>query len=192
MLLLRALAAAPSKTHHGHPLRAEEDWSGSPLAKAVSVFLDARVARGERLTAADLATLDVGLQPLVTELLEGATQATRAALAPALDQWRHESIDTDFFRELGRVVQIEDHPQATLVGSRAAAVDAVAAALSPRSPRSVLLVGEQGVGKTTLVVEALRRLEQPWFAFQATATEVMAGQIYIGEIEGRVRRSSTG
>ena len=51
----------------------------------------------------------------------------------------------------------------------------------------MLLVGEQGVGKTTLVVEALRRLEQPWFAFQAAATEVMAGQMYIGEIEGRVQ-----
>ncbi len=187
VLLLRALAAAPGKSIMAILSAAEEDWSNSPLAKAVSEFLDARVARGERVTAADLATLDAGLQPLVTELLEGATEATRAALTPALDQWRHESIDTDFFRELGRVVRIEDHPQATLVGSRAAAVDAVAAALSPRSPRSVLLVGEQGVGKTTLVVEALRRLEQPWFAFQAAATEVMAGQIYIGEMESRVR-----
>ena len=51
----------------------------------------------------------------------------------------------------------------------------------------MLLVGEQGVGKTTLVVEALRRQEQPWFAFQAAAAEIMAGQSYIGELEGRVK-----
>ena len=50
----------------------------------------------------------------------------------------------------------------------------------------MLLVGEQGVGKTTLVVEALRRQKQPWFAFQASAAEVHAGHAYVGELEGRV------
>jgi ATP-dependent Clp protease ATP-binding subunit ClpC len=186
-LLLQALAVVPTRSMLAVLEAAQEDWSGSPLATDVSKFLDARVAQGERLTTAELAKLGVGLQPLVAELLEGATSATRTALTPALDQWRQQSIDTSFFRELGRLVDLDDHPQATLVGSRAAAVEAVTAALSPRSPRSVLLVGEQGVGKTTLVVEALRRLEQPWLAFQAAATEVMAGQIYIGEMEGRVR-----
>ena len=187
VLLLRALAVVPGKSMLAVLEAAEEDWRGSPLAAAVSVFLDARVEHGERLSAAELATLDVGLQPLVAELVEAGTTATRTALAPALDKWRQQSIDTGFFRDLGRLITINDHPQATLVGSRAAAVDAVAAALSPRSPRSVLLVGEQGVGKTTLVVEALRRLEQPWLAFQAAAPEVMAGQVYVGEIESRVR-----
>ncbi len=187
VLLLRALAVVPSKCILAVLEAAEADWSGSPLAAAVSTFLDARVAQGERLTAAELTTLDVGLQPLVAELLDGGTTATRTALSPAIDQWRQQSIDGGYFRELGRVIKIDDHPQATLVGSRAGAVEAVAAALSPRSPRSVLLVGEQGVGKTTLVVEALRRLEQPWFAFQAAAAEIMAGQSYIGELEGRVK-----
>jgi ATP-dependent Clp protease ATP-binding subunit ClpC len=187
VLLLRAFAVAPSKSMLAVLETAEHDWSGSPLARAVSTFLDARVEQGERLTAPDLAKLDVGLQALVGELLDGAAEATRTALSPAVDQWRQQSIDTGFFRELGRLVKVDDHPQATLVGSRAAAVDAVAAALSPRSPRSVLLVGEQGVGKTTLVVEALRRLEQPWFAFQASASEVNAGQVYIGQLEERVK-----
>jgi hypothetical protein len=187
VLLLRALAVVPTRSMLAVLEAAEEDWSGSPLAKAVSEFLDARIAQGERLTAAELATLDVGLQSLIGELLDGSTQSTRSALSSAVDQWRQQSIDVGFFRELGRLIKLDDYPRATLVGSRTAAVDAVAAALSPRSPRSVLLVGEQGVGKTTLVVEALRRLEQPWFAFQAAATEVMAGQVYIGELESRVR-----
>ncbi len=187
VLLLRALGAVPNRCILSILECADADWSGSPLAAAVSEFLDARVAGGERLTAAELTTLDAGLQPLVAELLDGAAPATRTALAPAVDQWRQQSIDTSFFEELGRVVRVEDHPEATLVGSRTAAVDAVVSALSPRSPRSVLLVGEQGVGKTTLVVEALRRLEPQWFAFQAAAPEVIAGQVYIGELESRVR-----
>ena len=108
---------------------AGEDWSGSPLAAAVSEFLDARVESGERVSASNLATLDAGLQPLVGELLDGASEETRSALAPALEQWRRESIDTEFFRQLGRLVDLDDHPHATIVGSRAAAVDTVAAAL---------------------------------------------------------------
>ena len=96
-------------------------------------------------------------------------------------------IDAAFFRELGRVIDLKSHPKATLVGSRAAAVEAVSAALTPRNPRPVLVVGEQGVGKTTLVVAALRLLQPQWFAFQASAAEVMAGQAYVGELETRVR-----
>ena len=187
-LLLRALARSESEVIVAVLQAADEDWSGSPLAAAVSEFLDARVAHGELVSASDLATLDTSLQPLVGELIDGAAKATRHALAPALEEWRSESIDTDFFRQLGRIVTPDEHPQATLVGSRAIAVDAVTAALSTRRPRSVLLVGEQGVGKTTLIVESLRRLnERPWFAFQATASDVNAGQSFIGMLEGRVQ-----
>ena len=104
-LLLRALAVVPTRSILAVLEAAEQDWSGSPLAADVSTFLDARVAQGERLTTAELAKLDVGLQALVTELLEGATTATRTALAPAMDEWRQQSVDTAFFRELGRLDQ---------------------------------------------------------------------------------------
>ena len=187
-LLLRALARSESAVIMAVLHTADEDWSGSPLAGAVAEFLDARIASGERVSASDLATLDAGLQPLVGELLDAGSAETREVLAPVLEQWRRDSIDTEFFRALGRIVKPEEHPEATLVGSRAIAVDAVAAALSTRRPRSVLLVGEQGVGKTTLIVQALRRLhERPWFAFQATASDVNAGQSFIGMLEGRVQ-----
>jgi ATP-dependent Clp protease ATP-binding subunit ClpC len=187
-LLLRALARADDKVIMAVLHAADHDWMGSPLAAAVSEFLDARVESGERVSAANLATLDAGLQPLVGELIEGAADETRRALAPALEQWRSESIDTEFFRRLGRLVVTEEHPRATIVGSRSVAVDTVAAALSERRPRSVLLVGEQGVGKTTLIVDALRRLhERPWFAFTAAASDVNAGQSFIGMLEGRVQ-----
>ena len=166
---------------------AEEDWSESPLARAVSRFLEARVAAGEDVTAAELEALDVRLQPLVGELIDGTNAATKAALRPALEEWQTTIIDVDFFRQLGRVVDPGERPPATLVGSRIAAVDALVGALSSTRPRSVLLVGEPGVGKTTLIVEALRRLGDEWFAFQAGAQDVNAGQAFIGMLEARVQ-----
>ena len=60
---------------------------------------------------------------------------------------------------------------------------------SPHRARSILLVGEHGVGKSALLREVLRRLGDGGFVFQAGAGEVNAGQSYIGQLEGRVARS---
>ncbi|HET9507176.1 MAG TPA: AAA family ATPase [Gaiellaceae bacterium] len=186
-LLLRALARTDGKVVPAVLATAEEDWSGSPIAREVARFLDARVAAGEDVTAAELGALDARLQPLVGELVDATAEATRAVLRPALEEWQTTTIDVDFFRELGRVVDPGERPPATLAGSRMVAVEAVAGALSAPRPRSVLLVGEPGVGKTTLIVEALRRLGDDWFAFQAGAADVNAGQAFIGMLEGRVQ-----
>ncbi|HEX4929835.1 MAG TPA: AAA family ATPase, partial [Gaiellaceae bacterium] len=187
LLLLRALAGSDGNVIPAVLAAAEEDWSESPLARAVSRFLEARVAAGEDVTSAELEALDTRLQPLVAELIDGTNAATKAALRPALEAWRTAIIDVDFFRQLGRVVDPGERPPAKLVGSRIAAVDALVGALSSARPRSVLLVGEPGVGKTTLIVEALRRLGDEWFAFQAGAQDVNAGQAFVGMLEARVQ-----
>ncbi|MEM1057386.1 MAG: AAA family ATPase [Bacteroidota bacterium] len=51
-------------------------------------------------------------------------------------------------------------------------------------PRSVLLVGEAGTGKTTLIRALGHRLvREGWTVFEASARDVLAGQSYIGELE---------
>jgi len=186
-LLLRALAKQEGVVIPAVFASAEEDWSGSPLAREVSRFLEARVAAGETLTPELLDALAPSLQPLVRELVEATDVETRAALAPALEQWQTATVDVEFFRNLGRVVDVADRPPAILVGGRAAAVKALVGALSDARRRSVLLVGEPGVGKSTLILEALRELGEDWFAFRAGAAEVNAGQMYIGMLDGRVQ-----
>lgn len=53
---------------------------------------------------------------------------------------------------------------------------------------SILLIGEHGTGKSALVDAMCLRLEkQGWLLFEASAAEVLAGQKYVGELEGRVR-----
>ena len=67
-------------------------------------------------------------------------------------------------------------------------VNAVENSLQKQTPRSVLLVGESGVGKTALVRALARRLQQQgWMIFESSANELMAGQIYVGELEGRIQ-----
>ena len=64
--------------------------------------------------------------------------------------------------------------------------DVMLDALSLDPPRSVLLVGDHGVGKTEVTRTALQRLETAPVVFEATAAQVNAGAIYIGELEGRI------
>ena len=158
----------------GAPRRLERH----PLARAVARFLDARVAAGERLAADDLEGLS-----------RAATASTRSSPRPANRRGARacgrpvaaRRWTTAFFRELGRIVDPVEHA-GTIVGSRDRGRHdrrrAVRRAASVRAARRA--------GKTTLIVEALRRLDGR-LAFQATAADVIAGQVYIGMLEGRMQ-----
>jgi ATP-dependent Clp protease ATP-binding subunit ClpC len=169
--------------------RADETWRTEPLRSIALDFIAERVRAGERLSASDLEMrVDDRREPIVIALIEASDADTRAILQPVVREWRGELIDVGFFAGVGRVVSPEDLAKPTLVGARAPAVEAVEAALRSTPPRSVLLVGEQGVGKSALVGEALRRVsDEEWLVFEAAASDVMAGQMYVGMLEGRVQ-----
>ncbi len=68
------------------------------------------------------------------------------------------------------------------------AVDELHAPVSEAPPRSQLLVGESGVGKSTLLDLLCARLDgEGWLLFEGSAADVLAGQKYVGELEGRMR-----
>ncbi|MDH5824190.1 AAA family ATPase [Luteimonas sp. RD2P54] len=68
------------------------------------------------------------------------------------------------------------------------AIDELHARFSEPAPRPQLLAGEPGVGKSVLLDLLCTRLQQDgWLVFEASAADVLAGQKYIGELEGRLR-----
>ncbi len=72
--------------------------------------------------------------------------------------------------------------------ARADAIADVAAALLAKPPRSVVLVGEEGVGKSVVINSAARRVhEAGWTVFEASSADVLSGTRFIGELEERVR-----
>ena len=165
----------------------DETWAETSLAPTLGEFIERRVAAGDTARGVEV-DFDAGGEPVIRDALAGVDAAARGAVTSLLRAWRARDLDLDFFASVGRPVDLDEGAAPLLVGARATAVDLVEDAVRSEPSRSVILVGDTGVGKTALLREALRRLApQGWVGFEAAASDVMAGQMYIGMMEGRVQ-----
>ena len=167
--------------------RADDDWAEGWLFQVASRFVERRARAGERPTVAEFAEAvkpgDFETVDAVVGRLEGVLPAETTA---GLEQWRLERTQSAYFGELGRIWDGTGRdPAVTSVGARAAVIEALRAAVD--DGRSVLVVGEHGVGKSAVVYEALRPFhERGCLVFEAGDADVIAGHHWVGQLEGRV------
>jgi ATP-dependent Clp protease ATP-binding subunit ClpC len=182
---------------HGQPpflarvlARSDDDWTSGWLLGVVTAFVERRVQAGEHPTVADF---DKFVRPadeeLVAEVVKELEGVLPAETTDAFTQWQDKRAQFAFFSTFGHTWEAPDVPPLTTVGDRAAAVEGLEATLRRESgPRSALLIGEHGVGKSLVGADVLGRLaDEGWFVFVATAAEVNAGQTYLGQLEQRVQ-----
>ena len=179
-LLLRALAIHADRPVIGSGLQALESVRDDLIAE----FVQERIASGEDVD--DDTFAKVALEQV--ESLESFVDRFDADLGPefrsGFEKWRAMRN----LRDVGRVWERPfDEPPALLAGRRRELVELVVSALEQTPPRSVLLVGEHGVGKTALARAALDWVDDTTIVFETTAAQVIAGAVYIGELEGRVK-----
>ena len=179
-LLLRALAVHSRQPVIGAGLQALESLRDEVVAE----FVGERIARGEQV---DVETFEkVSLES--ADGLESFIDRFDGDLGPdfrrSFQTWRARAN----LKNIGRIWERPfDDPPTLLAGRRRELVEIVVAALEQSPPRSVLLVGEHGVGKTALTRAALDRIDEDAIVFETTAAQINAGAIYIGELEGRVK-----
>jgi ATP-dependent Clp protease ATP-binding subunit ClpC len=179
--LLRALARHAEGPTVGRVL-AQRD---AIRTEFVVDFVRRRVAHGEALGPATLqGHLAAGDADDLRSFIDRHGADLGDDLRQAFEEWRAREL-------LGGVGRIwtapYDQPPALLAGRRQELVDLVVTALDGAPPRSVLLVGEHGSGKSALARAALDRLDDR-VVFEATASQVMAGMVYVGELDGRVKQ----
>jgi ATP-dependent Clp protease ATP-binding subunit ClpC len=174
------------------------DWTDYFPLSMLREFVGRRVAAGERVTADELAEhvtrANLGEEQLdqLTNLLDELAGALPPSLAPDFKRWRGERVNVEFLKSFGRVWEAGAGEEEEGGGARPEAmggrVSELEAALRKEPPRSSILVGESGVGKTATVRALARRLQKDgWTVFEAGAGEVLSGQQYIGQLEGRVQ-----
>jgi ATP-dependent Clp protease ATP-binding subunit ClpC len=111
-------------------------------------------------------------------------------LLAEFNAWLARRVDRDFLSTVGSILDTGEAdpllvPPTSWQELLAAAEESVG---RPR-PRSILVCGDPQVGKTSFIHLLAARLKRHgWTLFAASGNDVMAGQVYIGELEGRVRK----
>ena len=198
---LEALRPSPAYSMIGAVLAQTNDWwvLNQPFQNMLRGFAEQHLAQGEvpsfddrldELSSEQLAGIEQLLDALGLEQLEPlraqlvANQRTRidvAALNAIGSVWDGE-------RDLNPIIE---HPALKLV------LLEMEATLLETSPRSILLTGEPGVGKTTLYTVFARRCQRKgWVIFEAGSTEILAGQkaskhCYSAQTDGRTMTGET-
>jgi ATP-dependent Clp protease ATP-binding subunit ClpC len=125
----------------------------------------------------------------VESLLAVVEHPSAKLLLEQVRRWRANALDRDFLKTVGKFwTSEEDDLLIEHEGIRELVLTCESAVTASPS-RSVLIVGEARTGKTAVARLAAKKLGASGYAvFEASAAELMAGQIYIGELEGRIRR----
>ncbi len=179
-LLLRALAVHADRPAIGSVMSAFQSLRNDVIAE----FVADRVARGEVVDANTFARVSLDDADEIAAFLDEFELELGPEFRDGFESWRA----TRNLTNIGRIWERPyDEPPALLVGRRRELVEVIVAALVQSPPRSILLVGEHGVGKTALTRAALERLDEDAIVFETTAAQLNAGAVYIGELEGRVK-----
>jgi len=190
---LRALEAR-AKEPAVAPLLAQLDstWDDSFSEQLLLEFIRKRMDRGETPAFDSFDDPDDDDLKWMEKLLGEVDRELNTSLSEGFRTWKRGRIDVGFLASFGRILSADDVAaggdilEEDFLLERAGEIEK---ALGKEPPRSVLLVGETGVGKkTTLRVLARRLLDTGWTLFEASGVELKAGQMYIGQLEERIQK----
>ncbi|MEL7448628.1 MAG: AAA family ATPase [Pseudomonadota bacterium] len=169
---------------------AQSWWSdNTSVTQAFDRLARARRERGLAATFGDSLEGLRNAKP-VFELLRALDDELYADLRREFDRWRGGRVDTAFLKSVGTFIEGDQSDKFVPVSPRLNGyVERMLEAQASGTARSILLIGEPGVGCDAVMREFGRRLAaQGWRNFETTAASIIAGKKYVGEIEEQVRK----
>lgn len=174
-------------------VRVNDDWwDGTDrfLLQFLRETTRRRASAGEPITFdGALARDDVWRLSYIDGQLDQLDKDIAAPLRVELDAFESQRTNTDFLGSVGTIDADDDTRPIVEHEALLEAAQLIEQTLTAGKRRSVLVVGEEGVGKTTVIRAAAKRLRTAgWVVFEAGANELLAGQSYFGQLEARMAK----
>jgi ATP-dependent Clp protease ATP-binding subunit ClpC len=170
---------------------AKDWWRDSPIVPLLIQDYFMRRADDPPEFGPGIGSFSASPPAMIRGFLERVNHPTAGALRAQLDRIERMSINRAFLTTFGRFWG--DEKTADLLvepddwGQHLATAEAT---LRQEPPRSLLISGERLVGKTTFLQLTARRLaDAGWTVFEASGADLMAGQQWFGQLEGRIRET---
>ena len=191
---LKYLAGLEERPPVGEPLVAAKEW----WAENVLITGFFRDYFSQRAAKQDSAMFGASLQrtpsastAAIRAFLERIKHPMATALLAQLDSLQRSNVDRGFLASFGRFWGDKKEDELLIeLDEWHEALDAAQAAAQLTPVRSLLVSGEPRVGKTAFLLLLARRLQrQGWTIFEAGGADLMAGQQWFGQLEGRIQRT---
>jgi ATP-dependent Clp protease ATP-binding subunit ClpC len=189
---LRALDARYDEPIVGRVLSSLNDsWLDTVPIQMLRDFIFARSAKGEEPSwRGALAGLPSRQLDVLEHLLNRLELDFCGPLISDLKEEKNKSVDREFLRALGRLYDAASQPAEGILENDkllGAVLELQESVLRVPSS-SVMLIGESGVGKSAILEVFSRELvKQGWLVFRCGAADLLSGQMYIGQLEERIR-----
>ncbi len=190
---LSAYTVADPRPPAGKPLLSAREWWRDNMF-VITAF---REHFEERASLGDAPAFGPGIDGLSPEtreivraILARISHPFANELLAALDTARLMNIDRAFLATFGRFWQAAANDVLVEPVYWADALAEAGSNVLGSHPRSLLVSGEVRVGKTSFLKLLGRRIEWlGWSVFEASGADLMAGQKWFGELEGRIQRT---
>lgn len=174
-------------------LHARDWWSNNTL---ISILIGEYFQRSEQLGDAvefgpDLATLASDKHEAINAVLDRVRHPWAQLFRERLQEHQRSSVDEAFLTSFGRFWRNKRELDAAIEPDDwTDALTSTEATAREEPVRSLLVSGDHRVGKTTFLLLLAKRLQpEGWLVFEASGADLMAGQKWFGELEGRIQRT---
>ncbi len=165
-------------------------WRDSPIVPLLIQDYFARRAGDPAEFGPGIASPSASPPAVVKALLERINHPIAAALSAQLDRIERASINRAFLTTFGRFWGDEKGDLLIEPDDWGPHLATAEATLRQAPARSLLVSGERLVGKTAFLQLTAQRLKAGgWSVFEASGADLMAGQQWFGQLEGRIRET---